>query len=343
MEAFRTEHRQEPDIFSLDSPPMAERSRSPLAGIGQTALERKEEVPNEILLEAQTFKALQEQVHENTARLNSVDWVATQTASLVHRDQELQASKQFLLMGWPKIDEKEREKEIKRMANYYGLMNKYQGSTTLKTKNGLAHFTIVDMWDKEARNEFLQHIKRDPHQAQGNTIVGRPQIPRYRREQDAPMKCAMKTLANIIGDNPKFSPTWEIQALWHDEWLLAVNTNDKDITKVQLYVPDHVKAEFETKFQEDWSDGKPPVLARTAAPRSTFRSRSTPWPTKSKTTWTRDMQPSKTPRWPKTRTLTWRILRPFPAPTLPKAEESAVDKRTKHQTHNIRTHTRPTL
>ena len=99
---------------------MAERSRSPLAGIGQTALERKEEVPNEILLEAQTFKALQEQVHENTARLNSVDWVATQTVSLVHRDQELQASKQFLLMGWPKIDEKEREKEIKRMANYYG-------------------------------------------------------------------------------------------------------------------------------------------------------------------------------------------------------------------------------
>ena len=245
---------------------MAERSRSPLAGIGQTALERKEEVPNEILLEAQTFKALQEQVHENTARLNSVDWVATQTASLVHRDQELQASKQLLLMGWPKIDEKEREKEIKRMANYYGLMNKYQGSTTLKTKNGLAHFTIVDMWDKEARNEFLQHIKRDPHQVQGNTIVGRPQIPRYRREQDAPMKCAMKTLANIIGDNPKFSPTWEIQALWHDECLLAVNTNDKDITKVQLYVPDHVKAEFETKFQEDWSAWKAPGSSKDSRP-----------------------------------------------------------------------------
>ena len=259
-------NRQEPDLFPLDSPPMAERSRSPLAGIGQTALERKEEVPNEILLEAQTFKALQEQVHENTARLNSVDWVATQTASLVHRDQELQASKQLLLMGWPKIDEKEREKEIKWMANYYGLMNKYQGSTTLKTKNGLAHFTIVDMWDKEARNEFLQHIKRDPHQVQGNTIVGRPQIPRYRREQDAPMKCAMKTLANIIGDNPKFSPTWEIQALWHDEWLLAVNTNDKDITKVQLYVPDHVKAEFETKFQEDWSAWKAPGSSKDSRP-----------------------------------------------------------------------------
>ena len=95
-----------------------------------------------MVLEAQTFKALQEQVQENTARLNSVDWMTTQTTSL-------QASKQLILMGWPKIDDKEREKEIKRMANY-GLMSKYQGSTTLKTKNGLAHFTIVDMWDKES-------------------------------------------------------------------------------------------------------------------------------------------------------------------------------------------------
>ena len=68
---------------------MAERSRSLLVGIGQTALERKEEVPNEILLETQTFKVLQEQVHENTARLNNVDWVVTQTALLVYRDQEL--------------------------------------------------------------------------------------------------------------------------------------------------------------------------------------------------------------------------------------------------------------
>ena len=65
---------------------MAERSRSLLAGIGQTALERKEEMPNEILLETQTFKVLQEQVHENIARLNSVDWVITQTALLVYRD-----------------------------------------------------------------------------------------------------------------------------------------------------------------------------------------------------------------------------------------------------------------
>lgn len=87
----------------------------------------------------------------------------------------------------------------------------------MKTKNGLAHFTMVDMWDKETRNEFLQHVKRNPRQVQGSTIAGRPQIPRYHCEQDAPMKCVMKTLANILGNNSKFSPAWEIQTLWHDE------------------------------------------------------------------------------------------------------------------------------
>ena len=98
-------------LFSLFQP-MAERSRSPAPGVGPL-VERKEEVeiPNDMVLEAQTFKALQEQVQENTARLNSVDWMTTQTTSLLHRDQELQASKQLLLMGWPKIDDKERERE----------------------------------------------------------------------------------------------------------------------------------------------------------------------------------------------------------------------------------------
>ena len=80
------------------------------------------------------------------------------------------------------------------------------------------------------------------------------------------MKCAMKTLATMIGDNPKFSPTWEIQALWHEEWLLAVNTNDKDTTKVQIYVPDHMKAEFEPKFHDDWSAWRAPGSSKDSRP-----------------------------------------------------------------------------
>lgn len=79
---------------------MAERSRSPAPGVGPL-VERKEEVEvsNDMAIKAQTFKALQEQAQENTAKLNTVDWMTAQTTSLVHRDQELQASKQFLFFS----------------------------------------------------------------------------------------------------------------------------------------------------------------------------------------------------------------------------------------------------
>ncbi|CAE7228886.1 Klhl22 [Symbiodinium sp. CCMP2592] len=165
-----------------------------------------------------------------------------------------QASKQLLLMGWPTgMSEQDRDKEIRGMAQYYGVADKLQGTTTLKNKQGLGHFTIVHMWDKDARNTFLHNVKNDPHKIKGNTIVGRPQIPRYRREQDAPMKCAMKALATIYGGNPKFRPTWELQALWYEtEWVLAVATDANDATKVTIFVPDDKKEEFETQFAEDW-------------------------------------------------------------------------------------------
>ena len=47
-----------------------------------------------------------------------------------------------------------------------------QGTTTLKNRQGLGHFTIVHMWDKGARNTFLHHVKNDPHKLKGSTIVG---------------------------------------------------------------------------------------------------------------------------------------------------------------------------
>ena len=151
------------------------------------------------------------------------------------------------------MSEQDRDKEIRGMAQCYGVADKLQGTTTLKNKQGLGHFTILHMWDKHARSTFLRNVKNDPHKIKGNTIAGRPQIPRYRREQDAPMKCAMKALATIYGGNPKFRPTWELQALWHEsEWVLAVATDANDATKVTIFVPDDKREEFETQFAEDW-------------------------------------------------------------------------------------------
>ena len=236
---------------------MTERSRSPAL---PPLVERKEEDSDAITattlipVSKDSFEALQAAVHKNEARLNSVEWNTVRTASLLHRDQELEASKQLLLMGFPSsMTDRDREKEIRNMASYYRVADKLQGTTTHKTKQGLAHFTIVEMWDKEARNAFLHHVKADPHKVNGSTILGRPQIPRYRREQDAPMKCAMKSLATIMGDNPRFRPTWELQALWHDSsWLLAVTTDPLDTTKVTIYVSKEMKEAFTTQFEEDW-------------------------------------------------------------------------------------------
>ena len=65
------------------------------------------------------------------------------TTSLVHCDQELAASRQLLIMGWPAhMTEKDPDHEIKSMARYYAV--KLQPSTTLKTKQGISHFTIAE-------------------------------------------------------------------------------------------------------------------------------------------------------------------------------------------------------
>ena len=132
------------------------------------------------------------------------------------------------------MSEQDRDREIRGMARYYGVEEKMQGTTTLKNRQGLGPFTVVHMWDKDARN----HVKNDPHKLKDSTIVGRPQIPRYRREQDAPMKCSMKALATIYGGNPKLRPTWELQALWHEsEWVLALTTDTNDATNVTIFAP----------------------------------------------------------------------------------------------------------
>ena len=47
------------------------------------------------------LQATQRTIAEHSAKLNTTMWKADTTASLLHRDQELQASKQLLLQGWP--------------------------------------------------------------------------------------------------------------------------------------------------------------------------------------------------------------------------------------------------
>ena len=50
------------------------------------------------------------------------------------------------------MSEQDRDKEIRGMARHYGVEEKMQSTTTLKNRQGLGHFTIVHMWDKDAQH-----------------------------------------------------------------------------------------------------------------------------------------------------------------------------------------------
>ena len=114
-----------------------DRSRSPAPGA--LAVQQKDE-PTEDGVTAFNLHELQNTVNHMSAQLNSVDWMTASTTSLIHCDQELAASKQLLVMGWPAhMTKKDRDHEIKSMARYYGVAAKLQRTTTLKTRHLTLH------------------------------------------------------------------------------------------------------------------------------------------------------------------------------------------------------------
>ena len=83
---------------------------------------------------------------------------------------------------------------------------------TLKSKGGLAHFSIVEFYTKEARNEFLDMVKfkKDMLICHGQIQVGRAQIPKYQREADQPFRCAIAVYAQIAGRQQRYKPIWKL-------------------------------------------------------------------------------------------------------------------------------------
>ena len=66
------------------------------------------------------------------------------------------------------------------------MLNRYASTTTLKTKQGIAPISIVEFFSKDARNEFLDMLRKDMLVCHGQIAVGRAQIPKYQREADQP-------------------------------------------------------------------------------------------------------------------------------------------------------------
>ena len=49
----------------------------------------------------------------------------------------------------------------------------------------------MEFFTKEARNEFVELVRKDALICHGQIAVGRAQIPKYQREADQPLRCAI--------------------------------------------------------------------------------------------------------------------------------------------------------
>ena len=136
----------------------------------------------------------------------------------------------------------------------HGMLNRHASTTTLKTKQGIAPISIVEFFSKDARNEFLDMLRKDMLVCHGQIAVGRAQIPKYQREADQPLRCAIAVFSQCDGTRARYKPTWELSALWHSgEWVLIAEPNPKDRTDITLYIQQSKKELSATHFPEAWA------------------------------------------------------------------------------------------
>ena len=212
-------------------------------------------VPNDAKLQQQ-ITALQNIVEQHQGRINTVDQRSAHTRDQMQKAQQLEASKQAIVSSWSdSAGPQERMKAIEDMvAKQDSLRGKYASTTTLRTKSGWSHFSIVEFCTKEARNDFLELVKKDALTCHGQIAIARAQIPKYQRETDQPLRCAISVYSQVIGKQQRYKPTWEMSAVWHDgEWILHMQTQEYDKTRVNIYVNETVMQTFSDKFAAEWA------------------------------------------------------------------------------------------
>ena len=232
-----------------------QRSRSPKPGIEAELATAQTAVPSDAQIQQQ-ITALKNIVEQHQGRLNTVDQRSAHTRDQMQKAQQLEASKQAIVSSWSdSAGPQERMKAIEDMvAKHDSLRGKYTSTTTLRTKSGWSHFSIVEFFTKDARNDFLELVKKDALICQGQIAIARAQIPKYQRETDQPLRCAISVYSQVIGKQQRYKPTWEMSAVWHDgEWILHMQTQEYDKTRVNIYVNETVMQAFSDKFAAEWA------------------------------------------------------------------------------------------
>ena len=237
-----------------------ERSRSPLPGA--ESLAKPADPDRQIHTQLEDIQRL---LHQHTGRLNALDQRSAHTKDQLQKQQQLEASKQAIISSWPDSStHHDRQKAVERLVEKEGLRNMYVCTQTLKAKGGISHFSIVEFYTKDARDEFLDMVKRDMLTCHGQIQVGRAQIPKYQREADQPFRCAIAVYAQLAGKQERYKPIWELASVWHKgEWIIIVEPAEHDKTQLTIYVRQQDKDMFTPNFKESWQKwGVQPGMTR---------------------------------------------------------------------------------
>ncbi|CAE7228267.1 unnamed protein product [Symbiodinium sp. CCMP2592] len=192
---------------------------------------------------------------QHTGKLNTLDQRSAQTKDQLQKQQQLEASKHAIISSWPdSATKRDREQAIEKLVEKEGLRRMHTCTQTLKSKGGLAHFSIVEFYTKEARNDFLDMVKKDMLTCHGQIQVGRAQIPKYQREADQPFRCAIAVYAQIAGRQQRYKPIWELTAIWHGgEWILIAEPAEHDKTQITIHVRAEDQEAFTASFGDAWA------------------------------------------------------------------------------------------
>ena len=231
-----------------------QRSRSPIPGLEASKPQGSDSKSTDGQVQ-QEHAAIKHMLEKQEGRLNTVDQRSAQTRDQMQKAQQLEASKQAIISSWPdSAGPQDRMRAIEDLVvKHDTLRGRYASCTTLRTKAGWSHFTIVEFFTKEARNDFLELVKKDALVCHGQIAVGRAQIPKYQRENDQPLRCAISVYSQVIDKQQRYKPTWEMSAVWHGgEWILHMLAHEHDKTQITIYVHESVLQAFNEKFVAEW-------------------------------------------------------------------------------------------
>ena len=231
-----------------------QRSRSPIPGLEASKPQGSDSKSPDGQVQ-QELAAIKHILEKQEGRLNTVDQRSAQTRDQMQKAQQLEASKQAIISSWPdSAGPQDRMRAIEDLVvKHDTLRGRYASCTTLRTKAGWSHFTIVEFFTKEARNDFLELVKKDALVCHGQIAVGRAQIPKYQRENDQPLRCAISVYSQVINKQQRYKPTWEMSAVWHGgEWILHMFAHEHDKTQITIYVHESVLQAFNEKFVAEW-------------------------------------------------------------------------------------------